>query len=201
MSMKAIFSNRLYKHTIDPVFVMSMTHTLRVFNQAKHFRYQAEVREFRGVKAQSSVSIHQQLKQRYGLNDYYAASAVQQGQALLSAQKELKNMYMRNKKEQISAVKRIRKARLGLALFRLEVSRAFQFWIFISDTMKACIIHRKHFSPTLFATKPWGIRRISHIHHIKPFNNFFRYVFRYFTAPTNEFDVPILVFLFRVHSS
>ncbi|SEI52063.1 Sigma-54 factor, Activator interacting domain (AID) [Alkalibacterium gilvum] len=95
----------------------------------------------------------------------------------------------------------IRKARLGLALFGLEVSRAFQFWIFISDTMKACIIHRKHFSPTLFATKPWGIRRISHIHHIKLFNNFFRYVFRYFTAPTNEFDVPVLVFLFRVHSS
>lgn len=95
----------------------------------------------------------------------------------------------------------LRKARLGLALFGLEVSRAFQFWIFISDTMKACIIHRKHFSPTLFATKPWGIRRISHIHHIKLFNNFFRYVFRYFTAPTNEFDVPVLVFLFRVHSS
>jgi len=98
-------------------------------------------------------------------------------------------------------VTKIRKARLSLALFGLEVSRAFQFWIFISDTMKACIIHRKHFSPTLFATKPWGIRRISHIHHIKLFNNFFRYVFRYFTAPTNEFDVPVLVFLFRVRSS
>ena len=92
-------------------------------------------------------------------------------------------------------------ASLGLALFVLEVSRAFQFWIFISDTMKACIIHRKHFSPTLFATKPWGIRRISHIHYIKLFNNFFRYVFRYFTAPTNEFDVPVLVFLFRVRSN
>ena len=37
MGMKSIFSNRLYKHKIDPVFVMSMTHTLRVFNQAKHF--------------------------------------------------------------------------------------------------------------------------------------------------------------------
>ena len=76
MGMKAIFSNRLYKHTIDPVFVMSMTHTLRVFNQAKHFRYQAEVRELRGVKAKSSISIHQRLKQRYGSNDYYANSAV-----------------------------------------------------------------------------------------------------------------------------
>ena len=110
MGMKAIFSNRLYKHKIDPVFVMSMTHTLRVFNQAKHFRYQAEVRELRGSKAKSSVSIHQRLKQRYGLNDYYANSAVQEGRALLSAQKELKNMYMRNKKEQINAVKRKIKA-------------------------------------------------------------------------------------------
>ena len=78
MGMKAIFSNRLYKHKIDPVFVMSMTHTLRVFNQAKHFRYQAEVRELRGSKAKSSVSIHQRLKQRYRLNDYYANSAVQE---------------------------------------------------------------------------------------------------------------------------
>ena len=110
MGMKAIFSNRLYKHKIDPDFVMSMTHTLRVFNQAKHFRYQAEVRELRGSKAKNSVSIHQQLKQRYGLNDYYAASAVQQGQALLSAQKELKKVYIGNKKEQINAVKRKIKA-------------------------------------------------------------------------------------------
>ncbi|SFO60673.1 hypothetical protein, partial [Halolactibacillus alkaliphilus] len=73
MGMKAIFSNRLYKHKIDPDFVMSMDHTLRVFNQAKHFRYQAEVRELRGLKKKSSVSI-------------------------------------RNKKEQISAVKRKIKA-------------------------------------------------------------------------------------------
>ncbi len=110
MGMKTIFSNRLYKHKIDLDFVTSMDHTLRVFNQAKHFRYQAEARELRGVKAKSSVSIHQQLKQRYGLNDYYATSAVQQGRALLSAQKELKKVYMRNKKEQINAVKRKIKA-------------------------------------------------------------------------------------------
>ena len=49
MGMKAIFSNRSYKYKIDPDFVMSMTHTLRVLNQAKHFRYQAEVRELRAV--------------------------------------------------------------------------------------------------------------------------------------------------------
>ena len=110
MGMKAIFSNRLYKYKIDPDFVMSMDHTLRVFNQAKHFRYQAEVRKLRGSKAKSSISIHQRLKQRYGLNDYYANSAVQEGRALLSAQKELKKVYIDNKKEQISAVKRKIKA-------------------------------------------------------------------------------------------
>jgi hypothetical protein len=108
--MKAIFLNRLYKHKINPDFVMSMdhtlrVHTLRVFNQAKHFRYQAEVRELRGSRAKSSVSIHQQLKQRYGLNDYYANSAVQEGRALLSAEKELKKVYIGNKKEQISALR------------------------------------------------------------------------------------------------
>ena len=102
MGMKAIFSNRLYKHKIDADFVMSTDHTLRVFNQAKHFRYQAEVRELRGLKEKSSVSIHQQLKQRYGLNNYYATSAAHQGRALLSEQKEWKKVYMRNKKEQIN---------------------------------------------------------------------------------------------------
>ncbi|GEN57398.1 hypothetical protein GCM10012290_11340 [Halolactibacillus alkaliphilus] len=66
MSVKVIFSNRLYKHKIDSDFVMSIDHTLRVFNQAKHFRYQAKVRELRGLKEKSSVSIHQRLKQRYG---------------------------------------------------------------------------------------------------------------------------------------
>ncbi|SFS37251.1 hypothetical protein [Halolactibacillus miurensis] len=110
MGMKAIFSNRLYKHEIDANFVMSMDHTLRVFNQAKHPRYQAGGRELRGLKEKSLVSIHQQLKQRYGLNDYYANSAVQEGRALLSAQKELKKVYMSNKKEQINAVKRKIKA-------------------------------------------------------------------------------------------
>ncbi|GEM02315.1 hypothetical protein SAMN05421839_12837 [Halolactibacillus halophilus] len=58
MGMKAIFSNRLYKHKIAPDFVMSMDHTLRVFNQAKHFRYQAEVRELRDSKVKNSISIH-----------------------------------------------------------------------------------------------------------------------------------------------
>ncbi|WP_156321313.1 hypothetical protein [Halolactibacillus sp. JCM 19043] len=81
-----------------------------MFNQAKHFRYQAGGRELRGLKEKSFVSIHQQLKQRYGLNDYYANSAVQEGRALLSAQKELKKVYMSNKKEQINAVKRKIKA-------------------------------------------------------------------------------------------
>ncbi|WP_143088179.1 hypothetical protein [Halolactibacillus alkaliphilus] len=66
MGMKAIFSNRLYKQKIAPDFVTSMDHTLRVFNQAKYFRYQAEVRELRGSKEKSSVSTHQRLKRRYG---------------------------------------------------------------------------------------------------------------------------------------
>jgi hypothetical protein len=58
-----------------------------------------------GSKAKKTISIHQRLKQRYGLNDYYANSAVQKGRAFLSAQKELKNVYMRNKKNKSTPLK------------------------------------------------------------------------------------------------
>ncbi len=68
MGMKTIFSNRLYKHKIDADFVLSMDHTLRVFNQAKHFRYQEEVREIRGLKEKNPISIHQRVKLRVQVN-------------------------------------------------------------------------------------------------------------------------------------
>src|SRR5699024_11910562 len=87
-------------------FVKETQHTLFTFNQAKHFRLQEEVREKRGSKAKSKQSIHLRVKANYGINDYYANSVVQEGKALLSSQKELNQMYVSNKKEQIKSVKK-----------------------------------------------------------------------------------------------
>ena len=106
MTIKAYFSNRIYKDGLNSSFVKETQHTLFTFNQAKHFRLQEEVREKRGSKAKSKQSIHLRVKANYGINDYYANSVVQEGKALLSSQKELNQMYVSNKKEQIKSVKK-----------------------------------------------------------------------------------------------
>ncbi|MCD8508874.1 MAG: IS200/IS605 family accessory protein TnpB-related protein, partial [Bacillus sp. (in: Bacteria)] len=106
MTTKAYFSNRIYKKHIPTNFVESTQHTLRIFNQAKHFRVQEEIRELRGVKAKQETSFHQRIKHRYHLNDYYANSVVQAGKALLSSQQELRKMYLTIKEEQQKATKK-----------------------------------------------------------------------------------------------
>lgn len=106
LTMKAYFSNRVYKNTLDETLVEDVQHTLLTFNQAKHFRFQAEIREKRNVKIKPETSIHLRVKAQYNLNDYYANSAVQEGKALITAQQELTKMYIANKKEQVNATKR-----------------------------------------------------------------------------------------------
>ncbi|GGM23654.1 hypothetical protein GCM10011351_06800 [Paraliobacillus quinghaiensis] len=106
MTMKAYFSNRVYKDVNKKATVENTQHTLFVFNQAKHYRVQSEVREKRGSKEKGKSSIHQQVKARFNLTDYYANSAVQDGKALLSAQQELTKMYISNKEAQISSIKK-----------------------------------------------------------------------------------------------
>lgn len=101
------------------MFVESTQHTLRVFNQAKHFRVQAEIREKRKVKAKEQQSIHMLVKTKYGLNDYYTNSAVQEGKALLSSQQELTKLYISTKKEQIKSVeKKIKSTKSRITVLR-----------------------------------------------------------------------------------
>ncbi|GGM28142.1 hypothetical protein GCM10011351_12550 [Paraliobacillus quinghaiensis] len=106
MTIKAYFSNRVYKNVNTKASVEDTQHTLFVFNQAKQYRVQREVREKRGSKEKGKSSIHQQVKAKFGLTDYYVNSAVQEGKALLSAQQELKKMYISNKEEQMKSVKK-----------------------------------------------------------------------------------------------
>jgi IS605 OrfB family transposase len=119
MGMRAFFSNRIYKHSIQESHIKDTQHTLFVFNQAKHFRVQDEIREKRNIKGKSESSIHQRVKVKFGLNDYYANSVVQEGKALLSSQDELTKMYDANKKEQIKAIKaKIKKTKSRLTVLR-----------------------------------------------------------------------------------
>ncbi|MFD1038988.1 hypothetical protein ACFQ3N_11395, partial [Virgibacillus byunsanensis] len=83
---KAYFSNRVYKNTIDNLHVDSITHTLFLMNQAKHFSFQTQVKEKRSGKVLRSESMQKTVKQKYQMNDYYTNSAVQDANAMMSSQ-------------------------------------------------------------------------------------------------------------------
>jgi len=102
---KAYFSHRVYKDTLPGVFVETITRTLILFNRSKHYAYQTQVLEKRSGKTKRSQSLHLTIKSRFGLNDYYGNSAVQEANAHIKSQSELTKMYVANKKEQIKSVK------------------------------------------------------------------------------------------------
>lgn len=103
---KAYFSIRIYKNTLNPKYVEAIGHALFVFNRAKHFAFQTQVLEKRSSTCRRSNSMQMTVKSRFGLNDYYANSAVQEANALFSSQTELKKLYIENKNEQMKAVKK-----------------------------------------------------------------------------------------------
>lgn len=125
LTMKAYFSNRVYKSTLNESIVEDVQHTLLIFNQAKHFRLQEEVREKRNIKTKPNVSIHLRVKAKYNLNDYYTNSAVQEGKSLISSQQELTKLYISNKKEQIKATKRKSKTMKSNITVLKKIKRSF----------------------------------------------------------------------------
>lgn len=114
---KAYFSNRIYKTTLSEKYVKSIEHALLVFNRAKHFSFQTQVLEKRSGDSKRSSSMQLTVKSRFNLNDYYANSVVQEANALMSSQTELKKLYIDNKNEQIKAVKKkIKKTKSDLTV-------------------------------------------------------------------------------------
>ena len=103
---KAYFSKRVYKNTLPKVFVESISHALLLFNRSKHYAFQTQVLEKRSGKTKRSQSLHLTAKNRFQLNDYYTNSAVQEANAHVKSQNELKKMYIANKEEQIKSVEK-----------------------------------------------------------------------------------------------
>ncbi|MGM0900691.1 MAG: IS200/IS605 family accessory protein TnpB-related protein [Bacillota bacterium] len=103
---KVYFSNRIYKQSLTEKYVEAISHALLVFNQAKHFCFQLHVKEKRSGQSLRSESMHKTVKSKYNLKDYYANSVVQEANALMSSQQELKNLYISNRTEQIKSVKK-----------------------------------------------------------------------------------------------
>ncbi|MGM0901744.1 MAG: IS200/IS605 family accessory protein TnpB-related protein [Bacillota bacterium] len=96
---KVYFSNRIYKQSLTKKYDKAISHALLVFNQAKHFCFQLQVKEKRSGQSLRSESMHKTVKSKYNLKDYYANSVVQEANALMSSQQELKNLYISNRTE------------------------------------------------------------------------------------------------------
>ena len=103
---KAYFSKRIYKNTLSTVHVDAISHSLLLFNRAKHFAFQTQVVEKRSGKSKRDKSLHLTVKNHFEMNDYYTNSVVQEANALMTSQSELKKIYISAKKEQIKSVKR-----------------------------------------------------------------------------------------------
>ena len=103
---KAYFSKRIYKNTIENKDVEAIGHALLLFNQAKYYAVNVQVKEERTGTIKRNKSMHLSLKDRFGMNDHFRNSALREANALLKSQKELKKDYMLHKQEQIKSVKK-----------------------------------------------------------------------------------------------
>lgn len=115
---RTYFSNRVYKNTLTTKQVFSITNALIDFNRTKHKAYRMILAEHNyGIKHDPSV--HLQIKELFGFNDYWANSTVQEARAQITSQKELQKMYIAGKEEQIN-VKKDKVKELNKRINRLE---------------------------------------------------------------------------------
>jgi IS605 OrfB family transposase len=115
---KTYFSNRVYKNTLTAKQIFSITNALIDFNRAKHKAYRMLLAEH-NCRVTHDPSVHLQIKELFGFNDYWANSTVQEARAQITSQKELQKMYIAGKEEQID-VKKDRIKELNRRINRLE---------------------------------------------------------------------------------
>jgi hypothetical protein len=125
MSIKAYFSNRIYKKTLPDEYVEAISHALLVFNRAKHFAFNTSMKERRSGQSKRSQSLHLTMKEGFGLDDYYANSTVQEAKAKQKSLDELNKLYMSNKQAQIKSVKnKLKKEKSSLTTLK-KIKKSF----------------------------------------------------------------------------
>lgn len=115
---KTYFSNRVYKNTLTSKQVYSTTCALIGFNRAKHKAYRMLLAAH-NYGTVYDPSVHLQIKELFGFNDYWANSAIQEAKAQVASQKELQKMYVAGKEEQIET-KKDKAKELNRQIKRLE---------------------------------------------------------------------------------
>ncbi|MEQ2525096.1 IS200/IS605 family accessory protein TnpB-related protein [Bacillaceae bacterium CLA-AA-H227] len=122
---KTYFSTRVYKNTLPEKYNDSISHTLLLFSRSKHFAFQTQVLEKRSSESKREKSLHLTVKERFQLNDHYAGSAIQEANALIKSQNELKKMYIENKEVQITSVKKKMKSTKWHLTTLLKIKQSF----------------------------------------------------------------------------
>jgi hypothetical protein len=69
---KAYFSKRLYKADMGIPTVNELSYVIELFNRAKRFAFQTLVQEMRWKRKLYKESLHIVVKNKYGLNVYFA---------------------------------------------------------------------------------------------------------------------------------
>lgn len=113
--MRTYHSVRLYKNTLDHSLVDAIQETLHIFNEAKHYAYSLLLyQEREGVSY--DMSIHMMVKTVFGLNDYYANSALGEAKGVLESQMALRTLYLgdsdRKIKKKEAKLKKLKKRRM-----------------------------------------------------------------------------------------
>ncbi|MCM3650956.1 hypothetical protein [Metabacillus litoralis] len=103
---KAYYSKRIYKNMLPKVYVDAISHSFLLFNRAKHFTFQTQVVEKSSGKNKRDKSLHLTVKKRFNMNDYYTNSVVQEANALMTSQSELKKCIFLQRKNKSNPLKR-----------------------------------------------------------------------------------------------
>lgn len=103
----------------------AISHSLLLFNRAKQFAFQTQILEKRSGKSKREQSLHLTVKKDFGMNDYYANSVVQEANALMKSQEELRKVYIINKEEQIMSVKKKMKRTKGSLTILSKIKTSF----------------------------------------------------------------------------
>lgn len=109
MSTKCYFSERMYKDKLDNNILLSIINTQHIYNKALHSVLNFQILENRAIsngKINKKTNYHNWLKDKFGFDDYYANSILQQSKAIISSQEELKKLYIEQTEIDIKEIKK-----------------------------------------------------------------------------------------------
>ena len=130
--MITVFSNRIYKDTIQSIDVDTIERETHAFNQAKWKLVKLLVGQENGISfLPKNQSLHMYVKSEFSFNDYYANSVINVAKAAIDGHKEVHKLNIQTLKDRIATketkVKELRKQvanKLKMLQSCIQISKA-----------------------------------------------------------------------------